>query len=475
MALVVLGGAGRFIALELSPPGFYLDEAAGATNITCISQTGADAAGVPFPLFSRGLGGGFVTPAYLYFGAVWAKVFGFSVGSFRSIAAFFNVLTILGLYLLARRLMNRDVAIYTVLAASMSPWSFQFSRIAWDPPLAPCFLIWAIYFLLRSDRAGDSAFAGFLLSLSMYSYPPARVQIPVLLLPLLWMRKVHGGLHLRPLLAFLGAGAMTALPLIWLTLTGEFQERVQELTIFSKGYLEGPGGNSVGRVAITFVHNMWLHFTPRYLFVSGDANPRHSTQFVGELSWLDTFVLATGAIFVIASGLRSRKSHGRDVEESMSFRQALAFALVGYVAGVVPAALTWESLPHALRSIGSWPFLSLLTGLMMWKITLRWKGFLVAATAVTAAFAIAFSWFYFSEYPARSRGFFDSQIKKAAEHGRLTGDWSHFAMASRRYPALASVYYLIQYGGGTCTWWRERMLPGSGRYGSIPSPPALGR
>src|ERR687885_2958463 len=89
LVICVASGA-RFWALNISPPGFYLDEAALATHILCVQQTGADAHGVRQPLFSQALGGGFITPTYLYSGVVWTTVFGNSIGSFRALIAFYS-------------------------------------------------------------------------------------------------------------------------------------------------------------------------------------------------------------------------------------------------------------------------------------------------------------------------------------------------------------------------------------------------
>jgi hypothetical protein len=87
--LIVFWCVVRLIGLEQSPPGSYVDEAAGATNIICFAQDNTNESGEQFLLFTRGLGGGFFTPAYLYIGNAWVRLFGVSIASFRSIAAFF--------------------------------------------------------------------------------------------------------------------------------------------------------------------------------------------------------------------------------------------------------------------------------------------------------------------------------------------------------------------------------------------------
>lgn len=57
----------RFFLLDISPPGFYTDEAASATQALCIAQSGYDFYGNWLPLFPKGFeGGGVFTPFYIY-------------------------------------------------------------------------------------------------------------------------------------------------------------------------------------------------------------------------------------------------------------------------------------------------------------------------------------------------------------------------------------------------------------------------
>lgn len=112
----------------------------GAAQVLCIKQTGADYFGAKLPLFSPGLGGGYYTAPFLYGEALWTSVFGNSVVSFRSFVAFVSTLTIFGIYRFVKEFTkNETTARFALLFASISPWAFQFSRIAWDPPLAPFF------------------------------------------------------------------------------------------------------------------------------------------------------------------------------------------------------------------------------------------------------------------------------------------------------------------------------------------------
>jgi 4-amino-4-deoxy-L-arabinose transferase-like glycosyltransferase len=163
----------RFLYLEISPPGFYTDEAASATQALCISQNGYDFYGQFLPLFPKGFeGGGVFTPFYIYGEILWTKLFGPSITAFRSFAAFITCLTIFTLYIFVKAKTNKVIALYVVFVASLMPWAFQFSRIAWDPPLATFFFIAALAALFSQKKLW---LAALLFAFAMYSYPPMRI------------------------------------------------------------------------------------------------------------------------------------------------------------------------------------------------------------------------------------------------------------------------------------------------------------
>ena len=150
----------RFCGLETSPPGFFLDEATAAVHAMCLTETGKDAYGVAWPIYSRGAipEGGQHPLTLLAFEVLWMKIFGTSRAALRAIAAFWFLVTSLGLGVLARDLAalipaqatdepgssaKRAFPWMVLLSALLSPWSFQFSRIAWECPLGPAFMVLA--------------------------------------------------------------------------------------------------------------------------------------------------------------------------------------------------------------------------------------------------------------------------------------------------------------------------------------------
>jgi len=450
IALVAI--VGRFLALDHSPPGFWLDEFLAGLHLGCMSQAGQSGHGEKWPLFVLGAGGGYYTPVFLYFGMLWTKLFGLSFTSLRAMAALFVSITIAGIYLLAKRLGGPRVALWATLLASLSPWAFQFSRITWDPPLAPAFLIWCCNFwLLRRSWLGG-ILAGAMFAGALYSYPPTRIQAPLLFLALFFLTWGMTNRRWVRLAGFAVTSVLLVIPLLRFMTTPQFLERSSGLAIFSHGYLDQHRGHLYPILAFVniFLDNLALHLRPSFLFFTGDPNLRHSTQMLGELGLLDDLALLFG-VLLLASAIRNRAARGDESRLSPSLGQIFALAGSGILAGLVPAALTWEGLPHALRAIGAWPFFSLLGAGLIALAEKRWRLVRGFALATACAHICLFGWLYFREYPRIAGEAFNSDWRNSltdisrlspearSSFARNNGDLLRFyMMRSGRYDCLQS-------------------------------------
>jgi len=112
--------------------------------------------------------------------------------------------------------------------------------------------------------------------------------------------------------------------------------------------LEPGGSERMARVAIwnrpetaawqlplVFLKNYLMHLDPRFLFIGGDVQPRHAVPGMGQLNRCDAVLLPVGLIWALRR------------------RVPLSGALLAaWLCGPIPAALTSEGIPHALRAIG---------------------------------------------------------------------------------------------------------------------------
>jgi hypothetical protein len=448
VTLVFVATILRFLFLHSSPPGFYIDEAAISAQVICLKQSGADLAGHAWPLFVQVLGGGYATPSYLYSGVAWTSVFGDSVSSFRAMAAFYSALFIGGSYLLGTRFWkSKQAGWFCALAAALSPWAFQFARIAWDPALAPAFSVWAFALLWSKGRYEklEAVLGGLCLSLAAYSYPPLRVQLAIMTPFALGFLIVREKKSWVSGLIFGVAALVFSIPLIQMTLSGELQGRFAMLSVFNPDYLRQFGEPSFGLGLSELIKNFASHFSLNYLAHSGDANLRHSTQSFGQWSWLDLFALLTAFGTFLYFGYRRKLKAIVWVP--------IVFVVIGYLAGILPAAMTWESNPHALRSIGAVVFLSLGVGGVL-NFAWNFKALRVSTVAVSIAFLALFAKDFFTEYPQRSYLWFDSVIpemaRRLAEQGESDKFASELIRSGINYDPMAVRYYELANGTKHC-------------------------
>ena len=449
IALIGLMGLIRFWGLDASPPGFFMDEAYVGAHVICLAHTGHDADGRAWPLFSPSGGGGYASPTHLYPAALWVRCVGGSIVALRAYAALTMSLAIAGIFFLARRLMGLRGAVYALLAASLSPFLFQFSRMAFDDPATFLLgLTWGMYFFVRSSKWPDVLLSALFLSVSAYAYPSGRIVLPPVVGILAWLKWKRG--ELRPLTVwiFLAAAVVLCVPLAIQTLHGGLMARYDAVGLFSTQYrqshnLQGPA------VWVAFARNYLLHFGPNYLLFHGDENLRHNSGFSGELNWLDIAALLLGIVFFIAAKAQDR--------EKPKLNPVFVFCIVGFVLGVLPAALTWEGVPHSLRSAASWPFVALLTGWIIVTLEPQWRWSAPLLTVAGAAFAVSFLYYYFAIYPTQAEPYFQSLVKDAAEDAQKNGDWDKFRTAAieEAYDEHACRYFLMEYGGLNCETARQ--------------------
>ena len=444
----------RFVALDQSPPAFFSDEFRAALHHICLAELGISGYGEPWPTFVPGAGGGLYTPPFLYIGALWVKIFGPTIVSCRALAATFTLLSTLGTVCVAHRTAGPRVAAWAFLAASLSPWAFQFARIAWDPPMAPAFLIWAVFFWLGRGQRAQLVASAVLFGLALHSYPPTRIQAPLVFALLGGWALYRRTLTIGQVLTFGIVGGLVAFPVIRGTLDGSLNLRGNGEAIFNAAFVDKSKGfySRWSFIAQAGLDNLQAHFRPTYLFLVGDRNYRHSTQYFGVFGLLDDLALAAIAWFllkrVFAGATEASRSVGSTLSSAREWRLA-GFAAAGFMVGVLPAALCWSGVPHALRSIGAYPFLALGTGLVLNAASRSFKHFEKLAVAVALLHAVVFARVYFVEYPAlpNVRNWFDGQVNDTMLSPT-------FDPAKRRAFIRANPegfrYYSIAYRGETC-------------------------
>jgi 4-amino-4-deoxy-L-arabinose transferase-like glycosyltransferase len=344
LLIVILFVAGflRLYQITKLPPGFYPDEAMYANNGAEAWDTSQFKVFYPENNGREGL---------------WPNIIGFFIVKFghepwapRGTAAIFGILTVLGVYFLAKELFNKKIALLSTFLIATSFWHINFSRIGFRAILTPFFLVWAIYFLLKflneienknkAQLTGLCLLGGIFYGLGFHTYITYRITPLLILIILLiyWFKNKEK--FLRQKLLFSASGFLlitfiVAAPIGFYFLKNpqDFLGRTSQISIFSSPTPLKDLGMNILKTAGMF------NF-------SGDGNWRHNYAGQPELFW------PVGILFLIGIILSL-------VKISKSSNKIL---LSWLIIAAVPVVVSNEGLPHALRALMMTPAIFILAG-----------------------------------------------------------------------------------------------------------------
>jgi len=439
----------RYWELDRIPYGFHVDELSGSVDIGCLATEGVDAHNVAYPIFSNIGYGTPKPPIYIYPAILWSKAFGYNVASLRALSVTVHILGIIGIFFLARSFFGWPYAFLTMTVASLSPWTWNLSRMAFESLFSVTFLIWGMYFFFKLPKIRNIILAALFFAAAMYSYPPIRVQAPLMLLTLVIFQCWKGTLWtLRSWLIFGFTLLVPMIPLIQKIFNGEVQNRFNAISIFSKEYLisiHSPG--QLTDIIKIFINNFILHFNADFLFLRGDPSYVHSTRHFGILSWLDMAALVLALMWVIMLLIKKNINNNPLILQ----KPFVFFLLANILIGVVPAALTNSELPNSLRITGAWPFMCLFSGFFIWQACESWGlGPWIGTCILAILFAVVFFNVYFKVFPQEGKGMFAYWTLEQVNELRTDEDWLKFVILYR-YKDYTARYFLIQDRHMSCT------------------------
>lgn len=149
-AILVVATFLRLHNLTTTPPGLYLDEAIEGDNASQAAVTGHYRVFYTEDNGREGLYVNLIAILFEYFHAPHEPW----VVRFPAVVA--GVLTVLGMGLLASELFGDCVGLLAAFLLATSFWHINFSRIGFRAILAPLFLTWAIYLLIKAFRTPSS-------------------------------------------------------------------------------------------------------------------------------------------------------------------------------------------------------------------------------------------------------------------------------------------------------------------------------
>lgn len=334
--IILLAVFFRLYQLTTIPPGLYPDEAMNGNNaIEALGDGSINSflqnAKVFYPE-NNGREGLFINIQ-----ALSIKLFGNEPWALRLVSAIFGVFTVLGLYFLAKELFKKEsVALLASFFLATSFWHINFSRIGFRAIMAPFFLVWSFWLLWKITEKLELGhlvskptwtlnvqviLSGLIFGLGLHSYIAYRAA-PLLLIPpfLILLKKKS----FKPMLLFLIGAAISAAPLLFYFYNNpqDFFGRTAQVSIFS---LNSP----VFELAKNILK------TAGMFFIAGDMNWRHNLAGAPQLWWPVSILFLIGIIISIKN-LRVT---------------SCALLVTWFAVMLLPAVISYEGIPHALRAI----------------------------------------------------------------------------------------------------------------------------
>ncbi|OGH47836.1 MAG: hypothetical protein A3G66_02115 [Candidatus Levybacteria bacterium RIFCSPLOWO2_12_FULL_39_17] len=404
----------RFFSISTNPPSLTWDEAAWGYNAYSLGTDGRDEFGKFLPLTYIESFGDYKPPLYAYLAVIPVRIFGLNEFATRFPSAFFGVLTVLITYFLTKRIFNVSskleignwkLEILPLLAAGLlaiSPWHILLSRAAFEANVATFFIVLGV-FLFFSSLSNKWLLPLSVISfiISMYTFNTARILAPLLLLVLLISQRKYLLFALKKqLFVSLILGAVFFLPLFLFLLTPQAKLRFQEVNIFTDSQVVDRANQQIANdnnafwskiihnrrlgFAASFLNHYFDNFSPEFLFIKGDGNPKFSIRDVGQMYiWEIPFFIA-GILLLF----RKREGYWWIIP-------------IWLILGIIPAATARET-PHALRIEAVLPTFQILTAYGLYHLISNFKLRPILSGLVSIVAIFNFLYFYhnyFVHYP----------------------------------------------------------------------------
>lgn len=348
--IIILASFLRIYKIDQIPPSISWDEAAVGYNAYTIANWGKDEWGKTFPLIFTSFEDD-KHPVYVYFTAISVKILGLSDFSMRLPTAIFGVMCVMVVFYLTKIIFASNfISLISALFVAVSPYSIQFSRFNHQANFALFFWMLGLLFFLKAIRGKKIflPFSFFSFGISLFSYHSSLVVvIPLIVLLII--------IYFKDLLKIKKYFLISILIMIFFGLIMYFnpallgiarmnQTAVSKDEIFKTFLYKKTNDEILGKIEFTY-NQYLLHLDPKYLFLTGGANKKFSTQAVGEFYPVDAPLILVGFLGLLW-GIVSWSTHWK------TFLVLLVWALLA----PLPASLVAEA-PHpgrAMFMMGSW-------------------------------------------------------------------------------------------------------------------------
>jgi len=347
--ILIIASFFRLSNIKTIPPGLYPDEAINGNNALEALRTNTYKVFYPENNGREGL--------FINIQALFLKFFlnfyeNPEPWMLRIVSAIFGILTVLGLYFLTKQLFNKKIALLSSFLLAVGFWPVNFSRIGFRAIMVPFCLTWAIYFLLKALEKNNwkfIIFSGIFFGAGFHTYIAYRIAPLIALIILIYyffnyQRQKNIKDFWKLIIIWTITTFIIALPIgiYFLENPQDFMGRSTQVSVFNSAH-------PLKEFSLSFIKTIGM-----FNFY-GDCNWRHNYACQKELDFL------TGIFFILGLIVTIKKL----AKKPFDFSSGL---IVGwFLIMTLPAILTFEGIPHALRSIGLIPPVFILAGVGLYS------------------------------------------------------------------------------------------------------------
>ena len=443
----------RIWKLDKVPIELFGDEVDAGIQAYSILKTGKDVFSNPYPVIFHSFSE-YRLPLQIYSMAVTIGLFGMTEIGVRLASVIFGVLSIFGVYFLAKELINRKVAIIAALFLSISPWHLQFSRQANDSGFILPFLLFGLWFFIKGlKKYRYMVISSMLFSLSFYGYATSALFTPLLVLFLFFIyRKTFLNYGMKKIAALAFVVLLVLIPYLNASIKGSTTGRFSYISTFND---ENIKKDSAGKLLIStspvsrlFYNNKSLalskvitnylnSYSTNFLLTLGDPDLRNSVGAMGELYYFDIVFIIIGVFFLLTKNYRKDKK--------------IMILFTWLLISPVPSSLTSDGASHAARLILMLPPLIIFSAVGFHSLISTSGKILKKVILVGIIFTMVINIiYYFNQYyviwPRESWRFWQTGYKEMFNYVKsVEGDFERVYFNNTYEPALPRFLFWYKY------------------------------
>ena len=411
----------RIFQLDSNPPAMHADEADTGYTALSLKKTLHDPYGNFLPLHFQGQANIYRAPLYTYLTVPFVSFFGLSQFTTRIVSVLAGVIFVVLLYIASLKLFGKkDVSLSVAFLAAINPWSILISRTGLEVNLCVVIVTGAITaFLFRGKNSLYIILSSILFGLSLFSYHPAKIAVPLIILVLVIF--YYKDLLREKIATIVSVIIFTAFVAIigFLALFGQgatefhnasiFQEsRANEVVNSQRTLTNAPlnvspvFSNKITYYVREFVNHFIAPISLNYLYINGEGN---LDKGLGNYGLYHLFELP----FVILGLIITYKK----------YRKIFYLLVAWFVIGLIPGGITKNGY-YSYRDVILLPVPLLFGGMglsLLYKTSIKKNLIAFSIAAILSVYLFAyFLYTLFLAYPVYARDWWANNQKKALNY-----------------------------------------------------------